>query len=82
MRIVGCAIIYPLTLELFAFAIRRFRACNSDQFYRKVYWTIRGQKTSCKNFDDDYNATPLLKANDCQRKVDIVGNLFLIVLVG
>jgi len=35
-------------------------------FFIQFYWTIFERKSSCKNLSDDYNATPSLKANDCQ----------------
>jgi len=55
-------ITYPLIIELFAFTIGACGELNSDHFYRKVNWTIRDRKSSCKNFGDDYNATSLAES--------------------
>ncbi len=61
-------ITYPLARELFAFAIRELRVVKSDQIYIRASWTAAARKTSCKNFVDDYNATPSLKGSDRQKE--------------
>lgn len=68
LEIIRCVIIYPLVRELFAFAIGEQRVENEIRFTRVHLGPPHQLKSSCKNSVDDYNATPPLEGNDCQKK--------------
>ncbi len=61
-RIVKSAITYPLGIELFAFVIRQLWDTPQLSLAFAHIGPSFFRKSSCKNFDDDYNATPSLKA--------------------
>jgi hypothetical protein len=70
------AIKYPLARELFAFGIRELRVGSRIRFALVIHGPAQRLNSSCKNFVDDYNATPSLKGNDCQKENVEVGTWF------
>jgi hypothetical protein len=66
--IIGCAIKYPLARELFAFAISELSVVNQSDLDSYFRGPPSVRKSSCKNFVDDYNATPSLEGKIARKK--------------
>jgi hypothetical protein len=59
---------YLLNTELFAIQKSAIRGISFSDFPVTIGWTTFDRKSSCKNFFDLYNATPLAGSDELKLK--------------